>query len=192
MYIKDWKKNIFSIPNLLSLFRLVLIPVYLYIYQNATKPAHYYWAGSILAVSCLTDLIDGKIARHFHMITNVGKLLDPLADKMTQLTLTVCLSMRFPVLLPVLVLFLIKEIFQLYALIIHLRKGKALDGAQPSGKICTAVLFISLILLVLFPKINPEIVEIIAVVDAFFLTLAFIGYNLAFFGRNPKLKDIDA
>ena len=192
MYIKDWKKDVFSIPNILSMFRLVLIPVYLHIYQNATKPAHYYWAGGILAISCLTDLIDGKIARHFHMITNVGKLLDPLADKMTQLTLTLCLSMRFPILVPVLVLFLIKEVFQLFALIINLRKGKALDGALLSGKICTTVLFLSLICLVLFPKINLRIVDSIAIVDAFFLTLAFIQYNLAFFGKNPKLKDIEA
>ena len=192
MFIKNWKKELFSIPNLLSLFRLVLIPVYLNIYLNASEPAHYYLAGSILAVSCLTDMVDGKIARHFDMITNVGKLLDPLADKMTQLALTVCLSTDFPVLVPVLVLFLIKEFFQLFAFIINFRKGKALDGALMSGKICTTVLFLSLITLVIFPDMNPMIVDCIAIVDAIFLTIAFIHYNLAFFGKHAKVQDLEA
>lgn len=191
MFIKDWKKEIFSIPNLLSLFRLVLIPVYIYIYLNASEPSHYYVAGAILAVSCLTDLVDGKIARHFNMITTVGKILDPLADKFTQLALTVCLSMRYPVLQPVLALFLIKEFFQLFAAIINLRKGKALNGALLAGKICTTVLFVSLIALVLFPELDPVVVDVIAIVDALFLTIAFIQYNLAFFGKNAKVQDIE-
>ena len=73
--IKDWKKDIFTIPNLLSLFRLALIPVYVMIYLNATTAKEYFLAGTILAVSCLTDMVDGQIARHFHMISNVGKAI---------------------------------------------------------------------------------------------------------------------
>ena len=191
MFIKNWKKEIFSIPNLLSMFRLVLIPVYIYIYLNATQQEDYYLAGAILAVSCLTDLVDGKIARHFHMITNVGKILDPLADKLTQLTLTVCLSMRYPILRPVLLLFLVKEFFQLFAAIVNFRRGKVLDGALMAGKVCTAVLFLSLIALVLFPDLKPRVVDAIAVVDAAFLTIAFVQYNLAFFGKHAKVQDID-
>ena len=64
MIIKDWKKDVFTIPNMLSVVRLLLIPVYVVIYLNATKAADYYLAAGILAVSCLTDLIDGKIARN--------------------------------------------------------------------------------------------------------------------------------
>lgn len=192
MFIKNWKKELFSIPNLLSFFRLVLIPVYLNIYLKATEPEHYYLAGSILAISCLTDMVDGKIARHYNMITNVGKLLDPLADKMTQLALTICLSSHFPVLVPVLVLFLVKEFFQLFAVIINFRKGKALDGALMSGKICTTVLFLSLITLVIFPEMNPVIVDWIAIVDAIFLSIAFVQYILAFFGKYAKVQDLEA
>ena len=89
MISKDWKKELLTIPNLLSLFRLVLIPVYVVIYLNAKTTEDYYLAAGILAVSCLTDLIDGKIARHFNMISNVGKILDPFADKVTQFTMVV-------------------------------------------------------------------------------------------------------
>ena len=94
MDIKDWKKEILSIPNLLSLFRLLLIPVYITIYLNARTKDDYFLAATSLAVSCLTDMIDGKIARRFNMITTVGKLLDPLADKLTQFALILCLSLR--------------------------------------------------------------------------------------------------
>ena len=191
MYIKDWKKEIFTIPNLLSLFRLVLIPVYIVIYLNATESYEYFLAGSILAVSCLTDLIDGKIARHFNMISNLGKLLDPIADKLTQFALTVCLSLKYPPLLPVLILFIIKESFQLIAMLVNLKKGKALEGALISGKICTTVLFISLIAMVLYPHMPLHAVRIIAIVDTAFLLNAFLGYILAYFGRNTKVQDFN-
>lgn len=191
MYIKDWKKEVFTIPNLLSLFRLALIPVYITVYLNAEEDWQYYVAGAILAVSCVTDLIDGKIARRFHMISTVGKVLDPLADKATQFSLTLCLSVHYPVLRPVLVLFVIKEGFQLIVGIIHFRKGKMLPGALMAGKICTTILFVSLIALVLFPGIPRGAVNAIALMDTGFLIFSFISYILAYFGKNTKVQDMD-
>ncbi len=190
MFIKNWKKEIFTVPNLLSLFRLVLIPVYVYIYLNATETHQYVIAGAIMAVSCLTDMVDGKIARKYNMITNVGKVLDPLADKVTQFTLTICLSLRYPVLYPVLALFLVKEVFQLVVAVIHLFKGKMLPGALIAGKVCTTVLFISLIALVLFPDMSAVLVDGIAIVDTIFLAISFISYILAYFGKNTKVEDM--
>lgn len=190
MFIKDWKKEIFTIPNLLSLFRLILIPVYVHIYLNATEDQQYVTAGAIMALSCITDLVDGKIARHFNMISNVGKVLDPLADKFTQLALILCLSAKYVILYPVLVLFLTKELFQLFVAIIHIRKGKALPGALMIGKICTTVLFISLIALVLFPRMNPVVADIIVLADAGFLLASFIGYIMAYFGKDKKIQDV--
>ena len=192
MLIKNWKKEIFSIPNLLSFFRLALIPVYAYIYLNATQMHQYVLAGTIMAVSCLTDMIDGKIARHFNMITTVGKILDPIADKMTQFTLTLCLSLEYPVLMPVLALFVVKEAFQLIAGIFFLRKGRMLPGALMTGKVCTTVLFISLIALVLFPEMNPAVVNVIALTDGVFLAISFVSYVLAYFSKNKKVQDLEA
>lgn len=192
MIFRNWKKEILTIPNLLSLFRLVLIPVYATMYLNATEPYQYVLAGLVLAISCLTDLIDGKIARKFNMITNLGKVLDPLADKLTQLTLTVCLSMKYPVLYPVLALFVIKELFQLILGIVNLRKGKMLPGALMAGKVCTTVLFISLIALVLFPQMNSNAVTVISLVDTVFLAISFVNYIHAYFGKNVKVQDIES
>lgn len=189
--MKNWKKDIFNIPNLLSLFRLALIPVYVWFYLNARRPADYLLAGTILAISCLTDMVDGQIARHFNMITPLGKLLDPIADKFTQLVLTICLSMRYPVLRPVLCLFLIKEFFQFFAALVNYRRGKALDGALMAGKICTTVLFCTFTMLVIMPRMPLQIVDGIAVLDGVCLLIAFIQYVFAFFGKYAKVRDIE-
>lgn len=191
MFMKDWKKEILTIPNLLSLFRLALIPVYMTIYLNADgNPANYYLAAGILAVSCLTDLIDGKIARHFNMISTVGKILDPLADKATQFTLIICLLSRYQFLWYLVGLFVVKESFQLIAGFVNLHKGKMLDGALITGKICTTILFLSLILLVMLPTLSENIVFIIMIIDIVFMLASFADYIHAYFGKNKKFNDI--
>ena len=191
MIIKNWKKEIFTIPNLLSLFRLVLIPVYIILYLNATDAADYILAAAILAVSCITDMIDGKIARHFNLISTVGKILDPVADKATQFSLIICLALKYPVLWYLVVLFVIKEGFMLIAGGLRLKKGKMLKGALMSGKVCTTVLFISLILMVLLPNLNNFTVNTIAVIDTLFMLFAFADYALAYFRNDTKFQSID-
>ena len=177
MFIANWKKEIFTIPNLLSIFRLVLLPVYSRIYLNATENYHYLIAGSIMGISCITDML--------------GKILDPLADKITQFTLTLCLSLKYPVLHPILALFILKELFQLTAGIIFLQKGRMLPGALIAGKICTSILFVSLIILVFFPNLNSPAVNFIALVDGIFLIISFVSYILAYFGKDIKLQDLE-
>ena len=191
MFSDKWRREIFTIPNLLSLFRILLIPVYITIYLNAESSRELLLAGCILALSCLTDMVDGIIARKFHMITNVGKLLDPMADKLTQLALILSLSAKYPVLYPVLALFLGKEVFQCIALVIFARKGKVLPGALMAGKLCTTVLFTSLILLVLFPDIRQEAVLALTVIDAGFLLYSLVSYITAYFGKRSCLTDMN-
>jgi len=191
MFSEKWKKEVITIPNLLSLFRILLIPVYVNLYLEATEDRQYLMAGSVLAISCLTDMADGIIARKFHMISNVGKILDPLADKLTQLALILSLSARYPVLYPVLGLFLIKEFFQGGALLFFAQKGKVLPGALLAGKLCTTVLFGSLILLVMFPRIPDRAVKILTLVDAGFLLYSFGSYFSAYFGRKNCLTDLN-
>ena len=190
MMIKDWKKDIFTIPNLFSLFRLVLIPVYVSIYIAADTPEDYYLAAAILAVSCITDLIDGKIARHCNMISTVGKVLDPLADKATQFTLILCLGIRKPIVRYLVGLFVVKEIFQLIAGWIGIKKGRILKGAQFSGKLCTTVLFVSLTLMVMLPNLSDIAVSIITAVDFIFLLIAFIDYIITYYKRDNKFQKI--
>jgi len=190
MFRINWKKEILTIPNLLSLFRLALIPVYMVIYLNAVDASDYYLSAAILAVSCLTDLIDGKIARHFNMISTVGKILDPFADKATQFTLILCLALKHPVLWYLVGLFVLKEGFQLIAGGITLTKGRMLDGALLSGKVCTTILFISLIVLVMLPTLPEHAIVIITAVDGIFMINAFIQYVLAYIGKTNHIHDL--
>lgn len=192
MRLDNWKKELLTIPNLLSLFRLVLIPVYVYIYLKADSGMDYFVAATVLAVSCLTDLIDGKIARRFGMISNVGKILDPLADKATQFTLIVCLSVKYPVLIGLVVLFVIKEGFQLIAGAVNLRKGIMLKGALLTGKICTTVLFISLIIMVMIPTLPYPYVVGLTLVDVTFMIISFADYCVTYAKRENKFQSLDA
>ena len=191
MPIKNWKKDLFTIPNLLSLFRLVLIPVYVVIFLNAESTADYYMAAAILAVSCLTDMIDGQIARHFNMISTTGKILDPIADKATQFALIVCLTIQHPILLIMVCLFVVKELFQLIAGFMILRRGEILKGALLSGKICTTVLFVSLIVLVMIPQISHTALYIITAVDCLFLLISFFDYARLYYTHGPMIQSID-
>ena len=191
MFAKDWKKDIFTIPNLLSLLRLLIIPLYVAIYLHAEDALDYAFAAVILIISCLTDLIDGKIARRFNMITPLGKVLDPLADKATQFALFICLTAKYKVLRYVLGLFVLKESFQLIAGAFRLRKKVMLKGALISGKICTTVLFTSLIAMVMLPGLDAHIVNTIALIDAIFLLIALTDYVATYFSQNNKFEGLE-
>ena len=191
MIIKDWKKDFFTIPNMLSAFRLILIPVYVVIYLRANETMEYILAASILAVSCLTDMIDGQIARKFNMISTIGKFLDPVADKATQFTLLVCLAITYPVLWSLAGLMIIKEGFQFIAGLIAFRKGKMLKGALISGKICTVILFASLILMVLLPDMEQKYIYLITIVDGCFMLISFAHYAMTYYKKSPMIQDLE-
>ena len=106
MRAKITKKQVFSIPNIMSMFRLALIPLIMWLYLGLEKPI---LTAVAVVVSGLTDVIDGYVARRFNMVTDVGKALDPFADKLTQIALLGCLVSRFPLLMFPLCLMVVKE-----------------------------------------------------------------------------------
>ena len=80
--LKDFKKkDLYTIPNIMSYIRLVLVPVFVTMYLRAETTSEYIGAASVVLVSTLTDFLDGFIARSLHQVTELGKLLDPVADK---------------------------------------------------------------------------------------------------------------
>lgn len=148
------KKEIFSIPNLMGYFRILLIPVFCYLYMTAETEREYLYAALVVLISSLTDLFDGKIARRFNMVTELGKALDPIADKLTHAGLAFCLASRYPLMWGLIALLVIKEGYMGIMGLIFLKKGKMLDGAMWFGKICTAVLFVGMLVLFLFPGLS--------------------------------------
>lgn len=189
--MKDRTREILTIPNLISFFRLLIIPVYVILYLNADSTADYILSGVILAVSCITDMLDGRIARKYHMVSNIGIVLDPVADKATQGVLMICIALEYPIVWALMALFAVKELFQFCAGWLCYRKGKMMKGALFSGKICTTVLFVSLISLVLLhEKITQAFVYVITAIDGVFMLIAFVHYLIAYIGRTPLIRDI--
>ena len=188
---KSKRSQILSIPNILTFIRIVLIPVCIVLYFKAKDRADYIITGSVLALSCITDMFDGLIARKFNMITTLGKILDPIADKGTQFAMIICLSVKWPMLFFILPLFIIKEGFQFICGAIYYKKGKILSKALLPGKICTTVMFVSMIAIIAIPNITATTISILTALCCVFLAISFISYILAYFGKNKKLDDLE-
>ena len=104
---EKYQKKILTIPNILSFFRLCLIPVIIWLYCFKKD---YGWTAFVLALSGFTDIVDGIIARRFHMVSDFGKAFDPVVDKLTQIATLFCLVTRFPLMLVPLIILTVKEI----------------------------------------------------------------------------------
>lgn len=164
------------------MIRIAFIPVYAYLYLTAETLTDFYISTALMGLSMITDLFDGIIARKYNMITTLGKVLDPIADKLTQVVVIICLATRFIPLFWVLGVFLVKEGFMLIMGLINLRKGRMLDGALMAGKVCTAVLFASMGLLMLAPNMPNEGAIIIAVIDILAMFMSFWFYLSTYMG----------
>ena len=155
------KKQILTIPNLLSLFRILLIPLILWLYIGLNE---YYWTIVVIAISGLSDMVDGFIARKFNQVSDFGKALDPIADKLTQGSLILCLTTRYPWMIALIIIFILKEVVMSIMGLIIFKKDNSMNSAKWHGKVATAFLYISLCVLILFPKIPLTVVNIIIIV----------------------------
>lgn len=178
--MKITKKDAFNIPNIMGYFRIALIPVFVWRFLTAQTRFDYYIAAGIVLLSGFTDLFDGKIARKYNMITELGKALDPIADKLTQGIIALCLMIKVQHMWIIFVILAIKETFMGVCNIIAMkRNGKKLDGAMWFGKTCTFVLDVSLVIIIAFFAQLAQcqwILNALIALDAGFLTLSFVMY----------------
>lgn len=167
-----WKWNI---PNALSLVRILLVPVFVVLYVSDWASDR--WAFGVLLASGVTDVLDGFIARHFNQITECGKLLDPLSDKLTQIAVVVALTTRYAELLPLAILCFIKELSQGIGGVILLKKGAAVRGSKWFGKVSTVVFYGSMLILVLWHDSLPMQVDVgLVILAGVCMLFAFVGY----------------
>lgn len=171
------KKEYFTIPNLMGYFRILMIPVFAVLYVRGMYPA----AFTILALSCISDFLDGKIARRFNMVTDIGKMLDPIADKLTQGMLAVVITFRYPLIIWLLLFFIVKELYMGIMGLVLIKKGYRINGAQWYGKVCTAVLDVVMFALVLFPNLPYLIADILilfAMAVMLFSLCAYLRFHI--------------
>lgn len=139
-----------TIPNILSMFRIVLIPICVWLYcveRNSILTA------VILLLSWFTDMIDGYIARKFNMISDLGKVLDPIADKLTQAAMLFCLLFNFHAMLYLLIFMIVKETTMAITGYVVVKKTKTVYGADWHGKIATGALYTILFIHILWINI---------------------------------------
>ncbi len=147
------KEDIWTIPNVISMLRIALIPFILWCYCGLQN---YVAAMVLIVVSGISDVVDGKIARKFNMVSNFGKFLDPVADKMTQGTLIICLISRYKWMTALIVFFILKEAIMFLAGYIVFKNTDSVNSAKWHGKLSTVVLYSVMLVLLLFAKI-PEV-----------------------------------
>lgn len=157
--VKDLFKNWKTVPNLLSLLRILMVPIMAVLFVKGYP----IWAVFVLFLSGVSDFLDGKIARRFNQISDLGKILDPVADKATQITVAVLLFLFFrsaqnsPELTAfswVFLLFVGKELLMVLISIVLLAMGLRPGAAEIWGKVATFVFYTVMVFIIAF---GPEI-----------------------------------
>ena len=144
------KKVLFNIPNCLCFFRILLIPLFLYVYFVADFKNRYLVAAFVLVISGISDFLDGFIARKFNMVTDFGKFIDPVADKLTQFVVAITLLFSYP--------------------------GLKITGASWWGKIATAYFYVIVIVLIGLHIPNTVISFVLIITGSVLMLLSFILY----------------
>ena len=180
---------------MLSYFRFLLIPVFVIFYVEGDGT----WAFATLAVSALTDVLDGKIARKYNMVTNLGKIIDPVADKVTQAAMILCVGLRFPSMLILLGIHCVKELAMLWLGYRVLDKTGTVNSSKWYGKACTALLYAVMMLHIVWPQIPLKLSNWLMITCGSMIVFCFIMYAISFqkfidayYAANSDAKDTEA
>lgn len=197
-YFDNWK----TVPNLISFIRILFIPVFALLFYNGETIA----AVVVLTLSGLSDLVDGKIARKYNQVSNLGKILDPVADKMTVFAIAIILYLRFsnatnPSLNAfawVFLLFIIKDFIMIFFAFIMILLGLRPCAAEIYGKIATVVFYVVMVLIM---AVGPEVgafstffvmpdnvMKILVSIAAVLTFIAFFSYFPDVFRQLSSLK----
>lgn len=177
---QNTRKQLFTIPNLLSLLRLCMIPLIIWLYCTQKN---YALTAVVLVLSGLTDMVDGYIARRFNMVTDLGKALDPVADKLTQASVMFCLLSRFRMMLVPLLLLIFKEVCNGVMSLVVIKKTGKVCGADWHGKVCTWLLYAMMFVHIVWFDISREWTTALIGICVIMMTVSFALYMV----RNYKM-----
>ena len=191
---KDLFKNWNTVPNWLSFARIIIVPIFAYLFLNDGIKNNVIWAVFVLALSGLSDFLDGKIARRFNQISDLGKVLDPVADKLTQITIAVLLYIKFSSSSESLIktfswiflVFIIKEFIMVLFGGIMIAIGLRPSAAEIYGKAATFVFYFVMIALFAFAPdvgafnylwtIPDTLLVVLVAISALLTVVAFVSY----------------
>lgn len=156
--LKEYFTGCLTVPNLLSFLRIVMVPIFAVLFNQG----RYGWAVLVLVLSGLSDFFDGKIARRFNQISALGKMLDPIADKLTQITIAIMFYLTFKnsadetvkAFSWVFLIFLVKEAVMVVGGAIMIAMGLKPGAAEMPGKVATFAFYVIMGLIIAF---GPDI-----------------------------------
>ena len=190
-----------TIPNWLCFLRIALIPVFSVLFIKE----HYIIAFVLMIIAAVTDLLDGKIARKYNMVSNLGKILDPIADKLSQVAIVIILIFKFwsfeGILKYLLFLFIAKELIMVIAGAVLLAKGMRPVAAEMWGKVATTVFYIFMIAIIAigpngalvgvwFFKVLPTpVVYAMVIISVILAFVSLFGYAPGFIRQIKENKN---
>lgn len=172
------REQVFTIPNFMSFFRLVLVPFIIWTYLRG----EYSIAGALVLVSAVTDVLDGIIARRYNMVSDLGKVLDPIADKVTHAALMVCLLTRYIYMWIVFGLLVLKELTMFVLGSIAIKRRGRVHSAKWFGKLCTVVLEVCMLALIVFPALPETAVLTLLCLCATAMMFSLVMYTIFWIG----------
>lgn len=165
-------RRVITVPNMLTALRILLVPAFIWAFfrRPGILPV------LILAVSALTDTLDGQIARRFNQISDLGKLLDPIADKLTQGAMLGCLLTRFPNFWIPLILMIVREAFVGITSLLAIKKSGHVEGAEMHGKVATVLLYAMAISHLVFYNMPAALSNALIAVTTIAMAISFALY----------------
>lgn len=196
MYFKKiFTKENLTVPNFLSVVRILLIIPFVYFFSVQ----QYIWAGAMVAFSGLTDCFDGMIARKLNQITELGKMLDPIADKLTLVAVALCMGTLFNHILIFVILLIAKDVLMLIGGYVLIRKQIKPPAALWYGKVATLLFYFSITVLVGLKAIwqydNIILTMVLLVITTIAMIYALVRYSIIFFNlvkEKANKKDVSA
>lgn len=185
---EELSKNTFTIPNIISLIRILLITPFVVFFLYGD----YITAAVMLVVSGISDFLDGVIARKFHQESELGKILDPLADKLTLIAVGVCLIFIEPFVLPLMIIMVTKDLLMLVGGSIVIKQGVIPPKSKWYGKLSTVLFYFTVSLIVvmkIFNYVNRPLSIILLAFTAFMMLFSLVNYIGMYIQIQKDLKN---
>lgn len=179
------KKEIISIPNILSFIRILLVPIFIALFLCNYEIT----AFIIFVLAMLTDVIDGFIARKFNMQTELGKLIDPLADKLIKISAIICFTIKNIIPVSILIVFLILDLFLIVSSVIILKQGIVIKS-NIFGKLGTFLVFVGIVLSFFYKDVNNANI-IILLIGLIIYAISCVSYTIIYFIKRKRQNKLD-
>lgn len=174
------------LPNILTLMRMCLVPIFPFVFFSANPNSHYQALG-IYVLASLTDILDGYLARRYNLVTIIGTVLDPLADKLMLLMAIICLYIDHSIPSWAFLFILVSESFMIIiGSYMYFRKKRFVIPSNRFGKSATIIFFIGVALNILLP--NLLISTLVFGAAVIMKIIALSTYSLHYLQHHKKAK----